>query len=168
MANVENAELLLRTVAKHLEAFEMSDWTKVTKADAPDGFVLELANITEGIQECGTTLCLAGFAGLLDGRKVKVHNEDPSTLFSRAYGERLMTPEEEEEGYADSWSQIAAEYLGLSSGLRGELFYTSNHQALAMLADLARGVDEKVILRSFYEGFYYRFVNMDLRVIAGY
>lgn len=176
--NTKDAALeLLRLVMNHLDAFEMNEWCRISGNDQEqDGFVLNLENITEGQQKCGTTLCLAGFASLAMGDTVEIRFNDhvdalvgeriaaPGNKYSETYGE---PGEEITREYAKSWTMLGAEYLHLEHRLQGELFYTSNGEALAMLVDLARGVPEEVVLSSFNANYYSKFRDMDLYDIAG-
>lgn len=179
-ANTREAAVeLLRLVRNHLSAFEMNDWYRTNQhgAKAEDGYVLKLENITEGVQKCGTTLCLAGFAGIAMGEAIEFKYSEYDEV---SHGYRVTAPSNkysetwEDEGeqvtreYAKSWSTLGAEFLHLKHNLQSELFYTSNEKALAMLVDLARGVPEKVVLDSLYNGYYSRFSGMHIDEIADY
>lgn len=154
MVNIANAKTLLRTVEQHIDAFNMNDW-HTESATAPNGFVVALENIEEGRQQCGTTLCLAGFAGLLMGGKIRITNGNGRDAYGRAF---LPIGDGGGEDYSEdtdlSWPRLGQEYLGISDGMRSELFYTSNVKAYMMLKDLARGVPDDVVLKSFLNGHY--------------
>lgn len=156
MADIQNAKKLIRLVSDHLDSFEMADWIRLTNPDAaPDKFILTVENLEEGEQKCGTTLCLAGFAGLAMGEKVQVIEDEDGW-------KSLRRIEDDEDEYR-SWSELGQEFLDISDALRVELFYTNNALALAMLIDLARGVSDGIVLRSFQDNYYDVFSGMGLR-----
>lgn len=129
MPNVENAKLLLGIVQDNLERFNM------------ECFIGGNANEVEITRErvlntednlCGTTFCLAGFAAVLNGWEIKASPRDRD-LFRHPDARPHFSPER------PHWEGEGEKFLGISSELAEELFFSSNETALKALTMLAEG-----------------------------
>lgn len=133
MANREHAQTLYDTIQAHRAMFKMH--TFVGGSEREGKFILHLDNIEEGAQKCGTTLCAAGFAGMLAGVKFNT-----------------FTWREEGGGNLD-WENIGRDYLGIDQDLTDEIFYTDPNTCLKALYMLAKGKKEHEVTRFIqYEG----------------
>jgi hypothetical protein len=137
MANRERARLLLETIQAHRDSFHMALFLDVNGDVPEDGFRLKLENIDEGRQQCGTTLCAAGFAQLLAGVEVEL-------MDYRKYkdGNRLTYAGVDQQHTQD----IAEEWLDITSGLGEELFFTDTQTRLTALEMLANGISERAVI----------------------
>jgi hypothetical protein len=154
MANVENARTLLAAVKEHQEAFDMNYWLLVGPLPEENvrnhqPLTIELENLSEGLSACGTTLCLAGFAHFLSGRKVEV---SPGYWGSLYQGFNLRNEDGEYFNMTVSIPESGQDYLDISDTLASVLFQATNNTAFDMLTDLAAGVPEEYVLQAWWNG----------------
>lgn len=142
MPNEEAAARILRQIELERNAFDMAyfhsrdGWRELPSNDIIIGF-----GDTEKRAECGTTLCIAGWAALDAGWKINYHREDgwvrKITINPNGMAEEIP------------WEAEGRKQLGLSEHFAEFLFLTlangGDDAALAVLCQLAEGRDEDEI-----------------------
>ena len=104
----KTAQAVLELIRLHPRMFNMREW------------IFSRFNLLDASQ-CGTTLCVAGWAQWLHEGRVIENGEDFDLTWE------------------DEVDVKAAEYLGIDRETAGELFYSDAETAVAALEYLARG-----------------------------
>lgn len=138
---------VVEQIKAHRKAFNMTWWSEYNWARTRDyietlgdgtSVVLQLENIDTVGTQCGTTLCIAGFAMLDAGWKVKYASKRDE------YGSWVESQWYSPHGgrYAPDWVVDAAKYFGLPVQPASRLFHyiNDNDEALEALEDIANGV----------------------------
>lgn len=145
--NVDAINEVVKQIEDHRKAFNMWTWVR-NNADHQDfidlygdeAFVIQPENIDEAATQCGTTLCIAGFALIGAGHKVsyKIKHGRFGTYFDQMF----IRP----DGFATSlepdWVGEGAEIFGLPEVYASRLFHftADNEVALEALKALGQGV----------------------------
>lgn len=113
------AQKILDNIAKHPDSFDMDNWFK--RDDER-----EVLRATEEIT-CGTTLCVAGWAGHLSGYTLSHHLDDTGDV-------PRMLALASKDGVGRPLTAVAMKLLGLSND---SLFHTDEDGAREWLGNIA-------------------------------
>jgi hypothetical protein len=122
MADVGRLRALRSTVLNHPREWDQSNWAKRT--------------------ECGTTMCLAGWACTLAGREIDWNpgfDMTPEEYLNEynALVSGTLLPSDDFSVTSDYIASFAEEWLGLTLEEASDLFYAfSNDSAMSLLEDL--------------------------------
>lgn len=123
--DVEAAERLVRFLVEHPQGHEQRMW--ITPTDAGIAMLDALPVDPAALVDCGTTACIAGWAVILDGARVRTQDR---ALFPRI----VMNPDAEIGSYDYAWNQetlvdYAQQVLGLNRDEVDWLFYMTSERA---------------------------------------
>lgn len=150
MVNIEAVKAVIKSIEDQRDAFRMYSWHSRSSARvldtlrSTDGhvFVVVPENIDAAATQCGTTLCIAGFATLSRGFKVEYSIE--KGYYGGEYVKtEYIAPNGDYLFGEPNWLEEGAEALGLDEQAASRLFHyvNDNDVALEALKQLAAGVD---------------------------
>jgi hypothetical protein len=159
MTTAEAAGKVLEFIRNHREAFEMDAWSgyeyhSLRSNDVPDGHVIRLESIDQEYTQCGTTLCVAGFAAMATGWTQRIVKQADTRNDHTWYDMNWINPEGRMvEERCIPFTTIGRDYLGLTEHQANVIFFTYNRSTVEdWMHRLANGEDPSFLNDEFGSG----------------